>query len=168
MTAYPCVVLVFFSFLWPGCVSALEYKPQIAEVVSVYDGDTFRLRFPESREDPETDHGSNLIGVDAPGDGEVECDAGYVTFIAQRLLLGKTVWVEWDSRDKRTADGRLLVYISHIDDRSADLNALYIERGWGWVPRRFPADRKKKYLELEQQARAQSRGIWGGSCAPDI
>lgn len=164
--AHLCV-LGFFACLLPGYVSALEYKPQIAEVVSVYDGDTFRLRFPDSK-DPGTDHGTNLIGVDAPGDGEVECDAEFVTFIAQRLLAGKTVWVEWDSGDKRTADGRLLVYISHIDDRSADLNALYIERGWGWVPRRFPADRKENYLKLEQTARAQRRGIWGGSCAPDI
>ncbi|MGI9302451.1 MAG: thermonuclease family protein [Gammaproteobacteria bacterium] len=167
MNVHLHALLVLFAFLCPAGVCALEYKPQSAEVVSVYDGDTFRLRFPDSK-DPETDHGANLIGVDAPGDGEVECDAEYVTFIAQRLLAGKTVWVEWDSRDRQTADGRLLVYISHIDDRSADLNALYIERGWGWVPRKFPADRKHEYLELEQTARAQRRGIWGGNCPPDI
>jgi len=162
------IVPILFSFLWDNSVLAVEYKPQAAEVVAVVDGDTFWLRFPDSDEDSNIEHVANLIGVDAPGVGEVECEAENVTSIAQRLLLGKTVWVEWDSQDKRTNDGRLLVYVSHIDDHTADLNALYIEQGWGWVPRKFPADRKERYLRLEEQARTMGKGIWGGSCAPNI
>ena len=162
------IVLILFSFFSADSLSAVEYRPQAAKVVSVYDGDTFWLRFPDSHEDSNIDHAANLVAVDAPGDGEVECEAERVTSIAKRLLLGKTVWIEWDNHDKRTMDGRLLVYISRIDDRSADLNALYIEQGWGWVPRKFPADRKEQYLTLEAQARTMRRGLWGSSCAPNL
>lgn len=146
---------------------ALDYRPQAAEVTRVIDGDSFVLRFPDAEGDSRIEYRANLIGVDAPGRGEAECEAQFVTTLARRLLLDKEVWVEWDSRDRRTGDGRLLVYIAHRDDHDADLNALYIEQGWGWVPRAYPADRKEEYLELERQARRQDRGIWGGPCPPD-
>ncbi len=151
---------------WSPCAIALEYRPQMAQVIRVIDGDTFVMSFPAEREDVE--HRANLIGVDAPGRGESECEAQHVTSIAKRLLAGKKVWVDWDSGDKRTSDGRLLTYIAHPDDRTADLNALYIEQGWGWVPRAYPADRKSEYLELEHKARQQERGIWGGPCPPGV
>ena len=162
------IITILLSLSWVISVLALEYKPQAAEVVSVDDGDTLWLRFPDSHDDSNIEYVANLIGVDAPGHGEVECEAENVTLITKRLLVDKTVWVEWDSQTKRTADGRLLVYISHIDDRTADLNALYIGQGWGWVPRQFPADRKEKYLRLEEQARTMRKGIWGSPCAPNV
>ncbi|NIV74479.1 MAG: hypothetical protein GWN37_06490 [Gammaproteobacteria bacterium] len=147
-------------------MNALEYTPQEAVVTGVVDGDTFWLRFPNSA-DHRVEHRANLVGVDAPGRGEAQCEEPFVSAIARRLLLDRTVWIEWDSHDKRTDDGRLLVYISHGDDHDADLNALYIEQGWGWVPRAFVADRKKAYLKLEAEARAARRGIWGGPCPPE-
>ncbi len=153
--------LIFVAF-----VSALEYKPQIAEVTDIIDGDTYRIRFPGDKESPPREYVANLIGVDAPGVGEAECEARFVASMAKEVLLGKRVWIEWDSQDKQTRNGRLLVYISPIEDRSADLNALFIERGWGWVPRKYHSDRKEKYLKLEQRARAMQKGIWGGPCAP--
>ncbi|MDZ7747790.1 MAG: thermonuclease family protein [Halofilum sp. (in: g-proteobacteria)] len=130
------------------------------------DGDTLVLRFPGAVGDARIEHRANLAGVDAPGRGEAECAAGTVTRIARRLLAGREVWIEWDSSGPRTGDGRLLVYVAHADDRDADLNALYIAQGWGWVPRAYPADRKARYLELEQRARAAGRGVWGSPCAP--
>jgi len=160
-------VLVCLAACISPPVLALEYRPQPAVVTAVVDGDTFHLRFPESGQ-PRREYVANLAGVDAPGAGESECEAAAVATIATRLLLGKRVWVQWDRHDKRTPDGRLLVYVSHLEDRSADLNALYIEQGWGWVPRRFPAERKRAYLELERRARAAERGIWGGSCPPEV
>lgn len=141
-------------------------EPQRATVTRVIDGDSFVLRFPDAPGDSRVEYRANLIGVDAPGRGEAECAADHVTRIARRLLEGEEVWVEWDSGDRRTPDGRLLVYIAHVDDRDADLNALYIEQGWGWVPRAYPADRKERYLALEREARARQRGVWGSPCAP--
>lgn len=169
MRAHPvryCGLVLVALLAGSQAAGALDYRPQPAEVTQVIDGDTFVLRFPEADE-PRVEHRANLLGVDAPGRGEVECEAQSITAIARRLLLDKTVWIEWDSEDKRTDDGRLLVYIAHPDDRDADLNALYIEQGWGWVPRAYPADRKAEYLELEQEAREQARGIWGGPCPPN-
>ena len=153
-------------FLWQvGAAGALEYRPQLAVVTHVEDGNTLWLRFPDAA-DGRIEIRANLIAVDVPGRGQAECEAQFVTAIAKRLLLKREVWVEWDSHDKRTPYGRLLVYIAHVDDHSADLNALYIEQGWGWVPRDFPADRKEAYLELEAEARKARRGIWGGPCPP--
>ncbi len=146
---------------------ALEFEPQVAIVTQVVDGDSLALRFPDAPGDARIEYRANLIGVDAPGEGEAECAAGMVTTIARRLLQDERVWVEWDSQDRETSDGRLLVYVHHFDDRDADLNATYIEQGWGWVPRAYPADRKQRYLELEREARAAKRGLWGMACAPE-
>ena len=148
--------------------SALEFKPQVAEIKGIIDGDTFRIRFSEKENDSAQEYVANLIGVDAPGFGEVECESQFVASMATQLLLGKRVWVEWDSGDKQTRNGRLLVYISPVEDRGIDLNAHFIESGWAWVPRKYRSDRKQKYLRLEQRARAMKKGIWGSSCAPAV
>lgn len=162
-----CLLVLVTLLPWSLPAAALDYRPRLAEVTRVIDGDTLVLRFPDAQGDSRIEYRANLVGVDAPGRGEAECEAQYVTAIAQRLLLGREVWIEWDSGDRRTGDGRLLVYVAHRDDHDADLNALYIEQGWGWVPRAYPADRKDQYLALEREARRRERGIWGGPCAPD-
>ena len=164
----PRSVLGLFVLLWVGISSAnaLVFEPQSAVVTHVIDGDTLVLRFPDAPDDPRIEYRANLLGVDAPGLGEVQCAARFVSDIAYRLLQGKRVWVEWDSRDRTTTDGRLLVYIHHFGERDADLNATYIEQGWGWVPRAYPADRKEHYLALEQEAREAQRGLWAMPCAP--
>jgi len=102
------------ALLAPAGAAALEFEPQPAEVTHVVDGDTFVLRFPDSTE-PRIEYSANLIGVDAPGEGEAECAAPMVGAVPRRLLLDREVWVEWDRRDRRTGDGRLLVYIHHPD-----------------------------------------------------
>ena len=164
----PRSVLGLFVSLWVGISSAnaLVFEPQSAVVTHVIDGDTLVLRFPDAPDDPRIEYRANLLGVDAPGLGEAQCAARFVSDIAYRLLQGKRVWVEWDSQDKTTRDGRLLVYIHHFGERDADLNATYIEQGWGWVPRAYPADRKQHYLALEQEAREAQRGLWAMPCAP--
>ena len=164
----PRSVLGLFVSLWVGISSAnaLVFEPQSAVVTHVIDGDTLVLRFPDAPDDPRIEYRANLLGVDAPGLGEAQCAARFVSDIAYRLLQGKRVWVEWDSQDKTTRDGRLLVYIHHFGERDADLNATYIEQGWGWVPRAYPADRKEHYLALEQEAREAQRGLWAMPCAP--
>lgn len=160
-----CALFLALWQAWAPAVHALEYRPQLAVVTHVEDGDTLWLRFPDAA-DGRIERRANLIAVDTPGRGEAECEEQFVTAIAKRLLLNRKVWIEWDSHHKRTDYGRLLVYIAHVDDHSADLNALYIQQGWGWVPRAFPADRKETYLKLEAQAREARRGIWGGPCPP--
>ena len=164
----PRSVLGLFVSLWVGISSAnaLVFEPQSAVVTHVIDGDTLVLRFPDAPDDPRIEYRANLLGVDAPGLGEAQCAARFVSDITYRLLQGKRVWVEWDSRDKTTRDGRLLVYIHHFGERDADLNATYIEQGWGWVPRAYPADRKEHYLALEEEAREAQRGLWAMPCAP--
>lgn len=168
MKSLPYIGLLLQQLIFVASASALDFKPQIAEVAGIVDGDTYWLRFPNDGVSPDKVYVANLIGVDAPGIGEVDCEASFVASQATKLLLGKQVWVEWDSRDKQTRNGRLLVYISPVEDRSADFNARFIEQGWGWVPRRYHSDRKEKYLKLEKQARALKMGIWGGPCAPSV
>ena len=151
---------------WAPPRPALEYGARPAEVTQVLDGDTIVLRFAGADDGDLLEYRANLIGVDAPEQGEAECEARRITAIVRRLLIGKRVWIAWDSADKRTGNGRLLVYVAHGEDHDADLNALYIEWGWAWVPRAWPFDRRDACLALEEKARRLGRGVWGGPCPP--
>lgn len=147
-------------------------------VVWVMDGDTFIVRFPtEENEnvaevirnhprgwpvDPrKTDeYVANLIGVDAAGWQEERgnCYALEAAEFLNSKIFNKQVNVTWDSQDKIGGRGRILLYVE-VDGE--DVNAAVIQHGFGWVPRRFPADRKTDYLQLEQEARDAQRGMWG-------
>lgn len=155
--------------------STTDYK---ARVIWVMDGDSFVLRFPPEANaevariigeaprgwetDPaETDeYVANLIGVDAAGwQGEGgDCYAEEAARALHDLIHGQQVTVRWDSGDKVGGRSRILVYVEH---NGIDVNAEMIRRGYAWVPRRFPADKKEAYLTLEREARDGKTGLWG-------
>lgn len=134
----------------------VAFKTQTVTVFYVEDGDTFLLRIPD---DP-MEHVANLIGVDAAGldeEGGI-CYAREAAEFLRSLILNKDVTIKWDSRDKVDRRGRLLVY---VELGGKDVNAEVIRGGYGWVPRRFYADRKQDYVRLEESARAAKEGLWG-------
>ena len=103
---------------------------------------------------------ANLIAVDAAGWQEEigDCFALEAAEFLRSLVLNRQVTVNWDSTDRVGGRGRILVY---LDAAGKDINAEVIRHGYGWVPRRFPADRKAAYLELERASREARKGLWG-------
>ena len=152
------------SFCFVGIVSAIEFKVQKAMIVGIEDGDTFYLYFTE---DPDRIvHRANLKGVDAAGweeDGGA-CFAKEAKEFLAEIILGEEVSVSWDSGTKVVKEGtihqRLLIYISRVY-AGVDVNALVLLNGYGWVPRKYPADMKEIYLFQERAARLSKRGLWG-------
>ncbi len=100
------------------------------------------------------------MAVDAAGwQGEGgDCYAEEAAEFLHDLIHGEQVTVRWDHGDKVDGRRRLLLYLEH---EGQDLNAEVLRHGYGWVPRRFPADRKEAYLKLERTARDAKKGLWG-------
>ncbi len=133
-----------------------KFVQQKATVVYVEDGNSLFLRFNDGIE-----YKTNLVGVDAPfQEGVIDkCFFQESKDYFRSLVLHKEVTVEWDSGDKISGGmKKLLVYIS-LDNQ--DINSKIITGGYGWVPGKFPADRKKKYLKLQEEAKKNKRGLWG-------
>lgn len=159
------VLFLFCSFAIYLLVNAAEadvdFKTKTATVFYVEDGDTFYLRFPN---DP-IEYVANLIGVDAAGWKEEggSCYAREAGDFLRSLILNKEVTIKWDSIDKIDRRGRFLVY---VEVGGKDINAEVIRGGYGWVPRRFHADRKDDYIQLEKISREAKKGLWG-ACPED-
>ncbi len=149
-----CSSVIFL--LLPAAEARVAFKTQPATVFYVEDGDTFFLRF---RNDP-NEYVANLIAVDAAGWEEEggNCYAREAAAFLRSLILNKEVTIKWDSRDKVDRRGRLLAY---VEVGAKDVNAEVIRGGYGWVPRRFHADRKEDYIRLERSAREAKKGLWG-------
>lgn len=143
---------------------AFEYITQQAKVVEIIDGDGFHFSLPsDGSMDAGTSYRATLMAVDAPEVKRSECFAQESKDFLSERILGKMVTIEWDSGDKVTTHGGFaLVYVS-ID--GVDINAEMIRGGYGWVPRRFSADRKEAYLELQKEAQQTRQGAWD-ACVP--
>lgn len=154
------VLFLFCSlaiFLLLDAVEArVAFKTQTATVFYVKDGDTFFLRFPN---DP-IEYVANLMAVDAAGWKEEggSCYAREAAHFLRSLILNKELTIKWDSGDKVDRRGRLLVY---VELGGKDVNSEVIWGGYGWVPRKFHADRKEDYIRLERTAREARKGLWG-------
>ena len=101
---------------------------EIATVISVTDGDTFRIRFPQGSEDR-----VRLIGIDAPEDGSAFAAAA--TTHLENLVLGEEVRLVVDVSD-RDQFGRLLRY-AYVGDLF--VNEAMVRAGLA-VAKRYPPD----------------------------
>jgi len=138
-----------------GSVSDADFTRQTAHVVWVFDGDTIVVTLPGKSGNYE----ANLMAVDAAGWGEDggSCYALKAAEFLRSLIFDKDIVITWDSADKIDRRGRLLVY-AEIDGK--DVNADVIRRGNAWVPRKYPADKKAEYIEIERVARESKIGLW--------
>lgn len=114
-------------------------------VVGVIDGDTLDVRLASGV------LRVRLHAIDAPERGQPWGDAARRALSS--LAFGREIElepVEQDRYDRQVARVRL-------DGR--DLNAELLRRGHAWVYRRYAVD--PRYCELEADARAARRGLWG-------
>lgn len=126
--------------------------PSSARIVVVTDGDTVttsegeRIRY-------------LLVDSNEITGGRNDCYGQEARLYNESLVLDRTVSLAYD-QECRDRFGRLLAYVS-VDGR--EVNRLLVERGYACVLYIPPngADRRAELEALEDQARAERRGMWG-------
>ncbi len=141
----------------------------VYSVLSVYDGDTLRVRTPDGSE-----VSVRVLGIDAPemraprpaGDATrsdappptAECGAVQARDRARALLLGQDVTLEQDPEQPGQDQwGRLLRYVSV---HGTDLAGVLLQEGLVWVFEDYPVQRTPSYRSMQQQAADQELGGW--------
>lgn len=139
-------------------------------VTHVTDGDTFDIRYLNGTEDT-----VRLLGVDTPevysevspeefGGANSACLdnwADRATSFVERNVEGQNVRIEFDENEgRRGYYDRLLAY-TYIDN--VHLNYQLVRQGYGRVYTDSGFVMKNKFLDAEEEARAQDRGLWGCS-----
>ena len=145
-----------------GVEQAVETR---ATVIYVYDGDTVKVRL-ESGEEKRV----RLIGVDTPEYDDPKEEGRLQAFLAKRFatvrLSRKDVRLTFD-RETVDAFGRMLAYV-WVDELTM-FNEILIREGFGRAYLKFPFDEalKKRFAELEAEARKEGRGIWHKGPLPE-
>ena len=134
-----------------------------ADVVGHVDGDTVRVRIPNTPASLNVIETIRLLGVDTPEtvhpNREAEFFGQEASDFTRAALLGNTVYLafDWDLRDRY---GRLLAYIYTEDGRC--FNARLVHEGFSPAYVQFRFQFMDEFRALEQEARRAGRGIWSG------
>lgn len=124
-----------------------------AEVTTITDGDTFRIRTNEGNTEK-----VRMLLIDTPEIGEQpEPYALEAREYTEELLGGQTIHLEFDESE-RDQYGRLLAYV-YVDDRM--VNELLLEQGLARVAV-FPPDTRyvDDFREIESKAREAKLRVW--------
>jgi micrococcal nuclease len=161
------LLVIVIAVLWSlvgNSISGIETRK--AKITWIIDGDTFVLESGEK---------VRLLGIDAPEsalnsklrtqinegrdkDSIIALGKKAKSFCIRRYK-GKTVLLLPDGvQPDRDRFGRLLRYLI-LEDESC-INEVLLEQGLAIVYRRADFSRREDFLELEQQARRNRRGIW--------
>ena len=120
-------------------------------VVSVSDGDTVTELTAENRQ-----FKIRLSGIDAPEKKQPFGMRAKQTL--SRQVFGQPVTVEWTKTDRY---GRI---VGKIEIGGVDANLEQVREGSAWVYtqylRELPAADQARYLEAEQLAKSEHRGLW--------
>lgn len=147
----PLVAVLAIGLLFPPPLRAQE----TVKVVEVVDGDTLLVQ-----EGDET-RTVRLIGIDAPERSHPSKPKEFLadeaaSFLAS-LCEGKTVRLEPGDEDV-DRHGRLLRYV-HLPDGTL-VNREMVRQGYARVYRRFRFAREAEFLDAEEAARKEEKGIW--------
>jgi len=142
-----CRSLSFFVLLFLVPSSGFSWP---AKVVSISDGDTITVLNNGHQEK------IRLYGIDTP---EKKQDYGQqAKRITSALIAGRNIDVESKTVDRY---GRTVGLVT-VDGQS--LNELIVQNGYAWVYRQYCKERFcRDWIQLEQQARQQKKGLWAGS-----
>lgn len=136
--------------------------PQVAAsdytVTEVSDGDTIKVKMGDKIET------IRFIGMDTPETKDprkaVQCFGQQASDYTKNLLLGKQVRLESDPNDSdRDKYKRLLRYV-YLGDTL--VNQELIKQGYAFTYVVFPFTKMEEFKASEQEARSNSRGLWGG------
>lgn len=152
MVSLPSIYVVAASISFSLCFAPQITHAQetITGVVNIIDGDTFEIHNKRIR----------LAGIDAPESGQLcytqsgapwRCGQKIANNISS-LLRRKTITCDISDTDRY---GR---FIGTCFYKNKDLNAMIVRAGLAMAYRKYsPA-----YIEHEEKAKAQKRGIWKG------
>ncbi len=148
-----------------GCTPSAVADPARATVVEVVDGDTVRLQFGPLVET------ARLLGVDTPESvhptAPEQCFGAEASAELRRLLPPGTDVEVFRDADSRDHYGRLLLHVRRADDGLA-VNLHLIENGFAAAAFYEPNHHdRRRFLDAEQRARADRRGLWGACDGPD-
>lgn len=136
--------------------SGSECGPTEAVVARIIDGDTIELASGER---------VRYLMIDTPETtgGKNECYGANAVQFNTDLVLGKTVQLRYDV-ECEDMFGRTLAYVSV---GGVEVNSEMVRRGFACVLHIPPNgdDREDEFEMLEDQARAENRGLWG-ECDP--
>jgi micrococcal nuclease len=178
LTHYFIITLIFYAIITPvwGAINAAHTEAIAAaapktmrqgQVTWIYDGDTLQIQGMGT---------VRLLGIDCPEKIESDRDWKYLKMGCQnraklrssaadtihrviKLCKGKQVQIQL-AGDKKDKYGRTLAYVWLPDGRM--LNRIMLQEGRAIVYRRFDFSHKDNFLELENKAMNQRRGIWHG------
>ncbi len=138
-----------------------------ALVLRAVDGDTLNVAL-----DGGTEASVRLLGVNTPETVDprrpVECFGKEASAFTKAMTDGKRVRLEADPQaDEVDKYGRLLRNV-FLED-GTDVNAVLVGEGYAYAYVGFPQDktRKAELMRLEEEARAQKRGLWADGVCED-
>lgn len=160
------LALIGVSFLYNQYYVTPEQSAPIPagsyKVVQIEDGDTITVVMDGNEERV------RFIGVDTPETKDprkpVQCFGQAASSFTKNLIGQNPVRLEADPENtNRDRYNRLLRYI-YLPDGTL-VNAKIIEEGYGFAYTSFPFSKKQEFKNLENQARAENRGLWN-ECQP--
>ncbi len=129
------------------------------KVVENVDGDTLHVMQDGKQETV------RLLGVDTPETKDprksVQCFGHNASEYTKSLVSGRAVKLIADPmQTDRDKYGRLLRYVEFEDGTS--LNERLVYEGYAFAYEAFPDSKLSYYKQLEADAKANKRGLWGG------
>lgn len=139
--------------------SAQAREPLRGMVITVYDGDTIKVRL-AGRADEKV----RLIGVDSPELDDARERVRLMAFLAKRFAFSKLYQVQVEllpGPEERDGFGRLLAFVRTPDGRL--FNVALVREGFAHAYLRFPFDDalRKELKAAETEARQAGKGLWG-------
>lgn len=134
-------------------------SPGTYEVVNIEDGDTLTVNMKGNEERV------RFIGVDTPEVRDprkpVQCFGRVASEFTKNLIGNNPVKLEADpDNTNRDRYNRLLRYV-YLPDGTL-VNSEIIKQGYGFAYTGFPFTKKEEFKSLEENAKQQNLGLWGG------
>ncbi len=135
-----------------------QSQPGFYRVVRFSDGDTITVDMNGKEET------IRMIGVDTPETHHpelpVQCYGPAASAYTKDLIGEQKVRLEADpTNQNRDRYDRLLRYVYLPDGRL--VAAELVKNGYGFAYTSFPFTKKDEFVNLEQQAKAENKGLWG-------
>lgn len=136
----------------------LPISPGGYQVARFVDGDTITVDMDGKWET------IRMIGVDTPEthkpDTPVQCYGVAAAAYTHSLIGEQKVRLQADPKNQnRDRYGRLLRHVLLPDGRSVAVEL--IKNGYGFAYTNFPFSYKDQFIEYEQQAKTEAKGLWG-------
>lgn len=146
-----------FGWFSASATQLEQNQPGLYRVVRFSDGDTIVVDMNGKEETV------RMIGVDTPEthhpDLPVQCYGPAASAYTKDIIGQQHIRLEADpTNQNRDRYDRLLRYVYLPDGRLVE--AELIKNGYGFAYTSFPFTKKDEFVTLEQQAKAEAKGLW--------